>query len=122
MSDRPLDFRPGHTVHWIQARHAWEDLEDWRRGRLTSVEGRKLEVELADKVRRMYWSDSAPRFAGVLPARVYVNERYSVLAMESGQGNVIVNDEIAPPPGSIFDLSRGNLLFISIAKVDDSET
>jgi hypothetical protein len=116
------EFLPGRRVHFIQASLAWQDTENWLVGRLISVEGRKLSVELSDNVVRMYWSDSAPVLVEVVPVGVFVNERYSVLAVESSRGNVVVNDKIVPPAGSIFDLSNGNLLFISIDKADDSET
>lgn len=78
----PCDlFRPGHLVHWIQARKASEPPASW--GVLTEVDDQWITVTFLDRVVRYRNHDAVSilDFAD-LGAKVRVSERYHVLGVQ----------------------------------------
>lgn len=107
---------PGFKMHWIQAKKASNDNENWIEGSLITVERREIVVAFPGAAKRVYWSMDAPRFVGVKEGiRVFVNERSHVLAVSSRDGQVIgIQDEY--PDGSVFAMAGSTkLAFVSIA-------
>jgi hypothetical protein len=45
-------YSPGHTVHFIQARHGWEERRPKVPGRLVAVDGNLIVVRMAGRERR----------------------------------------------------------------------
>lgn len=108
-------YLPGFTMHWIQARKAWEDEENWRPGHLTAVLGRQMAVDFADGSTSMYWSMSAPLISGSLPVPAFVNERWHVLAIGSADGNVIGVGSVHREHGVFAMAGERQMAFLSIA-------
>lgn len=106
----------------IQARLASEDTKNWKAGTLIAVNEieLELEVEFRSGVIWKYRSKSASVFARIVPAPIFVNERFRVLAMASVDGNVI-GTQVDQPGGSIFDLAgKSRLQFIRIVLPDEA--
>ena len=116
------EYGPGKTIHWIQARKAWEDNETWKVGTLEGVDGELIRVRFPDET-VIYWSQDAKHAADYLDGggrRVVVTDRWRILAIPSMSGNVIgLSDEWAP--GSVFALTESpNPRFIGIDRRDDA--
>ena len=92
-------YRPGHQVHFIQARHVGQSPWGWRDAVVTSVYGLTAHLSYVDH-------DAAPRvwhhrsLAGVLEpgAPVRLHERLHVLGSPAGWFCVRVEDGLGPAP------------------------
>ncbi len=81
---RCASFRPGHTVHWIQALHTANKPEERARtrpGRIQLLEGEVIEVRFDDGTVRRYRNHDTGRLAAKVSRStlVRVNEGYSIL-------------------------------------------
>jgi hypothetical protein len=79
-------FRPGHTVHWIQARKAAEDRTGRQRGEVVETGEGWLLVRFDDGTHRRYGNHDVPRLEVLLEelgTRVEVQERWAVLWLGS---------------------------------------
>ena len=80
--DRRCDlYRPGHLVHWIQARKAYEGPANW--GKLAEVDGDWITVSYLDRVAR-YRSHDLTTVADIAEpgAKVRVSERFHLLNIQ----------------------------------------
>jgi hypothetical protein len=55
----PTNFKPGHTVHWIQAKKAAETLHEAEVGRIVRIDQRGIHVEVVGELRRSGTRDLA---------------------------------------------------------------
>jgi hypothetical protein len=79
-------YRPGHTIHWIQARKAAEDRTGRERGEVIETGERWLVVRLDDGTHRRYGNHDIPRLEQLLEehgTRVEVQERWAILWLGS---------------------------------------
>jgi hypothetical protein len=75
-------YRPGHAIHWIQARKAAEDRTGLEQGEVLETEEGWLEVRLDDGTHRRYGNHDIPRLEQLLEehgTRVEVQERWAVM-------------------------------------------
>lgn len=117
------DYRPGRQVHWIQARKATEDHESWQEGLVRQIDGPVITVVLEGHDHPAHFESAGARLlAGSGIDRVWVSERWSVLAYPDQDGNVI---GIQPPgknPESIFDRAgTQRLRYVSITRTEPVE-
>jgi hypothetical protein len=79
-------YRPGHTIHWIQARKAAEDRTERERGEVIETGESWLVVRLDDGTHRRYGNHDIPRLEQLLDehgTRVEVQERWAVMWLGS---------------------------------------
>jgi hypothetical protein len=121
VSDR-VSYHRGQTVHPIQARLAWEDHETWERVTVLRVHPPLIIVEDESGETRHYEGAGAG-FVGQAAndgrTTAFVTERWGIIAVESGQGQVIrIPNAEHIEPGSIWVLSDADRLrFISVVRV-----
>ena len=80
----PPGRRPG-PVHWIQAKHAREDIHEAEPGRIVRLDGDLLTVRIAGEPRH-YLVDDPDRLIHVIERhgrRVLVQERWSLLRLRN---------------------------------------
>jgi hypothetical protein len=117
------DYRPGQQVHWIQARKATEDYESWREATVDRVDGTVITVTLEGADHPAHFeSVGAGHLARSGHDRLWVSERWSVLAYPDLHGNTI---GIQPPgknPDSVFDRAgTQRLRYLSIKRLEPAE-
>lgn len=81
-------YRPGHDVHWIQARKSWEEPGLVEEGVVTQVGEGIVTVQIGPEVRRYRNHDTA-RFERILRRRgmnVIIQERWRLLKVPSPEG------------------------------------
>jgi hypothetical protein len=78
-------YIPGHTVHWIQARLAWEHPREW--AVLEAVQGRVITVRFSDRMAR-YRNHDPEALLDIAGhgSSVLVSERYGTLSAPTGRG------------------------------------
>lgn len=79
------DFRPGHSVHWIQAKKASEVLADAEPGRIVAVTAQQVVVEVDGRRRRYAVADpnGIRELIGRYGAEVIVQESWSILRLRN---------------------------------------
>lgn len=118
-----MGYGAGEQVHWIQARKASEDHDTWRAGNIVSIDGRVIAVEVEGEDRPVYFESAGahhPARSGI--ERVWVTERWHVLAYPDPPGNAIGLRPPGDDPGSVFDRAGAKRLrFISIRRTEPIE-
>jgi hypothetical protein len=79
-------YKPGHAIHWIQARKAAEDRTGRERGEVIETGESWLVVRLDDGTHRRYGNHDIPRLEQLLEehgTRVEVQERWAVMWLGS---------------------------------------
>ena len=117
------DYRPGQQVHWIQARKATEDYESWREATVERIDGSVITVLCEGEHEPAHFTSAgAGHLARSGIERVWVSERWSVLAYPDPEGNVV---GIQPPgknPDSVFDRAgTQRLRYLSIKRLEPTE-
>lgn len=89
------DFRPGHSVHWIQAKKAGKALADAEHGRIVAVTAQEVVVEVDGRRRRYAVADpnNIRELVGRYGAKVIVEEEWSILRLR----NYLVSIRFSPP-------------------------
>ena len=79
----PLGRRGPRPVHWIQAKHAREHLDEAEPGRIVRLDGDLLTVRISGQLRRyqVHDSDRLVRQIEQHGRRVLVQERWSLLRL-----------------------------------------
>ena len=77
------DYRPGHTVHWIQAKKAAADRDGREHGHIVEATEQQVVVRFDDGSRRSYRHGNArlPTLTTQQGRRVTVQERWSLLQL-----------------------------------------
>lgn len=124
-SDR-VSYHRGQTVHFIQARLAWEDHESWERVTVRFVEPPRIIVEDESGVSRYYEAAEAGwigQAANDGNTTALVTERWGIIAVESEKGQVIRNPNAEhTDPGSIWvKCDADRLRFVSVIRVAGEE-
>jgi len=80
-------YIPGHMVHWIQARLAWEHPREW--GVLDEVQERVITVRFSDRIAR-YRNHQVEALldVGEHGSSVLVSARYGTLSVPSDHGSL----------------------------------
>jgi hypothetical protein len=80
-------YIPGHMVHWIQARLAWEHPREW--GVLDEVQERVITVRFSDRIAR-YRNHQVEALLDVAEhgSSVLVSARYGTLSVPSDHGSL----------------------------------
>jgi hypothetical protein len=80
-------YIPGHMVHWIQARLAWEHPREW--GVLEGVQGQIITVRFSDRIAR-YRNHQVEAVLDVAEdgSSVLVSTRYGTLNVPSDHGSL----------------------------------
>jgi len=133
-----VPFKVDPSVHWIQARKAWDDDTNWVEGTLATFEDDTAVVALRPliAVPTAEDSDQTPSELvrgifniEVLPIddlgpgeTVWVNERWGVLAFADPDGNAIAIQQPTEMPESVFTQAwTRRLRFVSIQRSGDAE-
>lgn len=117
----------GRSMHFTQARLAWEDHETWEPVKVRKVDLDLITVEDADGTIRTYSSVDAGYVGGAANdgmTTAFVTERWRILAVETDLGQVIRNPNAEhSDPGSIWVLSGADKLrFVSVSRVSEEGT
>jgi hypothetical protein len=98
MMEEHTNYGPGFNIHWIQARKAMEDRDNWLSGKLIHIGGDSLDIEVNGEVRRygcQHASDVREAIANGdplgSPPSVMVSERWHVIFLPIGAKGM-------PPP------------------------
>ena len=78
------DYRPGHTVHWIQAKKAAADPDGRERGQIVDATEQGVVVQFGDGSLRRYRHHDIARLRTLIEQqgrRVTVQERWSLLRL-----------------------------------------
>ena len=80
-------YIPGHMVHWIQARLAWEHPREW--AVLEGVQGQVITVRFSDRIAR-YRNHQVEALLDVAErgSSVLVSARYGTLSVPSDHGSL----------------------------------
>lgn len=84
-------FLPGHMVHFIQARHGWEDRDGHEHGVLRAVDGTLLTVAFGDREQRLRNHETArmEAIAERLGPRVVYQRRLGLLSFPRPSGSLL---------------------------------
>jgi hypothetical protein len=98
MTEEHTNYSPGFNIHFIQARKAMEDRDNWLSGKLIHIGEDSLDIEVKGEVRRygcQHASDVRDAIANGEPLgnppSVMVSERWHVLFVPIGAKGI-------PPP------------------------
>lgn len=116
------DYLPGE-VHWIQARKASEDHESWREATVERIDEWVITVRCEGEHESAHFiSAGAGHLARSGIDRVWVSERWSVLAYPDEDGNVIGVQPPGKNPNSVFDRAgTQRLRYINITRTEPVE-
>ena len=133
-----VSFKVDPSVHWIQARKAWDDDTNWVEGTLATFEDGTAFVALrpliavptaedsdqasSELVRGIFNIEVLPIDDPGCGETVWVNERWGVLAFADPEGNAIAIRQSTEMPESVFtQAGTRRLRFVSIQRSGDAE-
>jgi len=133
-----VEYTLNPNAHWIQARKAWDDDATWVEGMAIGSDGDAVTVvlrpllELPDEdesgtsdsgvVRGIFDLAEKPLGSIELGRKVWVNERWGVLAYVDHDGNAIAIQPLGVMPESVFAMAGfGRLKFVSARRQGEPE-